>query len=826
MQRRKPDRQSGMRNRRVLRGLRALGVIAASLCLSAMSADAGVARPSITRPTITGRPVVGSTLVAHHGRGGGRHLSFAYRWRSCRGRRCRYVGGRRSSRLHLTSAYLGAALQVLVTTHRPSGSYTLSSRLTARVRARAGDASLGGNSPASGPASGVGSVAVPTATADPSISGIAHINDTLTADTGSWNPSSATISSYQWLRCSSLESCSPIAGRNSSTYAVMPTDESDSLEIQVTATDVAGSASAVSAPTAVVPAISSGSCSGSQTCVSLPETTTPFNITFGAQDSYGFTAQMSPPTGGGPTIYSRLQLLEPGAWRTLGDKSYNDEFTSAVSPTNYYWNQSGTVEHLTAWDFRSLDKMLSEAPSTTPKEVDEEIPLSLFYCASGSWSNASTGCDPSGQPGALTDQSYDQLASFYANLVRYFRTGVLATGSGSSVSYTANSLTDSTENFAGDAGDCVTATVIDSNGFPDWVTGTVASVTGSGYHTLALTTNWSTAESYDTETGAGALTSATPAGGAAYNLASCTAPGGLSSPQDAEPWPMPPSVGNVQYFEMFNEPDLSNTNQLVTPPAVPAPSGLTLTGVNVAGGTLTAGTTYTYEIASDGVQATGVYCGNIASDNTCGGWSLPSATQSIALPTGDNAVQVSWSAPTSNEGALPQAYQIYGRTSGSQLGLAVVGRSATSGLTWTDTGAVTPTGAPSPADESRRRQRDHTRALLSDVERSGSCDEGGRPQHQAERTRRGQLERIRHAVGRHILCHQQRTEFGLCERGSRVLDPNRLHPDFVEVRHSTPERRHLPWVRDIMLRHARVVQLLEHCGLRSQGLQVHRPGVR
>lgn len=444
---------------------------------------------------------------------------------------------------------------------------------------------------------------------------------------------------------------------------------------------------------------SSRSCTGSEMCVRLPATSTGFDDSFGTQDSYGFTAQETPPAGG-PTVDARLQSLDPGAWRVLGDRSYNDEFTSAVSPVNYYWDESGTVDHLTAWDFRSLDKMLSEAPSDTPREVDEEIPLPLFHCASGSWTNPTTGCDPSGHPGALTDQTYGQLAEFYSNLVRYFRTSMLATGAGPAVSYAPDSLTDSSQSFAGDEGDCVTATVIDSDGFPDWVTGVVSSVGGEGEHTLTLTQDWSTAESYDSETGGNALTSATPAAGAAYDLASCRAPGGLDRPEDATPWPRPPSVGDVQYFELFNEPDLSNTNQLVTPPAVDPPSSVHLTGVNAPGGSLTSGTTYSYEIAGDGVQATGVQCQSPTSDDVCGGWSRPSRAQSIKLPTGDNAVKISWSDSRPNDGALPQAYQIYGRTSGSGLGLAVVGRAAASGMTWTDTGAITPAGSPSPVDES------------------------------------------------------------------------------------------------------------------------------
>ena len=295
------------------------------------------------------------------------------------------------------------------------------------------------------------------------------------------------------------------------------------------------------------------------------------------------------------------------------------------------------------------------------------------------------GCYPN-SPSGLIDQTYGAAASFYANLVRYFRTALVASGS-ETTTYTSSSLTDTAASFAGDTGDCITATVVDGNGFPDWVTGTIASVSGD---TLTLTGNWSSAESYDTEAGNGLLGSTTPVAGAAYNIASCTPPGGLSSPADAKPWPVPPSVGTVQYFEVGNEVDLSNWNLLFSNPSLPAPTP-TLTGVNVAGGMLKAGTTYTYEMASAGARADATSGG--------GGLSTPGAQVSITLPSGDDAVQISWSA-TSNDDLTPYGYVIYGRTTGSQLGLAAVGRIASGGLTWTDTGSVTPSGAPNTTDQS------------------------------------------------------------------------------------------------------------------------------
>ena len=366
----------------------------------------------------------------------------------------------------------------------------------------------------------------------------------------------------------------------------------------------------------------------------LPASSTAFSDSWAGQDQYVDSASVPPPGGAYPNIYQRLGKLGLSGWRVLGDTQYEPQITVNTSPVNFYLNASGKVTYFPAWYFTALDKQLSEVPRGVLKVVQQQPPYSLFYCAKGSWTSATTGCNIGGfPPGALIDQSYRQLAGWWANVVKYFRTGVLASGSGST-SYTSRTLTDTRRSFTGDKGDCVTATVIDDNGFPDWVTGTVAAVGGTNDHTITLTGSWSPAESYDRSVGRGSMMSiATPAPGAAYNLASCRPPSGLTRPQYATPWPRPPSVGNVDYFEINNEPDLSQDNLAFLNPTLPAPTP-NLTGVHVTGGTLTPGSRYTYEIASSGSQ------GNL---------SMPGTEASITLPAGDNAVEISWSATVNDD---------------------------------------------------------------------------------------------------------------------------------------------------------------------------------
>ena len=92
----------------------------------------------------------------------------------------------------------------------------------------------------------------PTNTSIPTISGTPKAGRTLTASTGSWT-GSPTSYAYTWLRCDSLgASCSSVSGATFASYKALDTDVGFRLKVQVTATNAAGSASALSDPTAAV----------------------------------------------------------------------------------------------------------------------------------------------------------------------------------------------------------------------------------------------------------------------------------------------------------------------------------------------------------------------------------------------------------------------------------------------------------------------------------------------------------------------------------------------------------------------------------------------
>jgi large repetitive protein len=97
---------------------------------------------------------------------------------------------------------------------------------------------------------------IPTApanTAPPTIAGTAQEGKGLTASPGTWSGTQPINYGYQWQLCDSAGAeCSPIAGATSTTYTLTPTDVGSTIEVAVTANNMAGSATANSAPTAVV----------------------------------------------------------------------------------------------------------------------------------------------------------------------------------------------------------------------------------------------------------------------------------------------------------------------------------------------------------------------------------------------------------------------------------------------------------------------------------------------------------------------------------------------------------------------------------------------
>ncbi len=84
----------------------------------------------------------------------------------------------------------------------------------------------------------------------PSILGRPIDGAQLTATTGQWGGTPPLAFGYQWLRCTN--SCQPITGANGATYLLTSADVAYRLQVQVTASNAAGSRTAESETTGIV----------------------------------------------------------------------------------------------------------------------------------------------------------------------------------------------------------------------------------------------------------------------------------------------------------------------------------------------------------------------------------------------------------------------------------------------------------------------------------------------------------------------------------------------------------------------------------------------
>jgi concanavalin A-like lectin/glucanase superfamily protein/predicted actin-binding protein len=213
-----------------------------------ISLNSGAASPpsppvNASPPTISGTAQEGQTLTASNGTWtGAQPITYTYQWQRCdaSGANCAAPPApinSTSSTYAATSDDVGHTLRVAVTATNSAGAATATSAATPVVQ------------PASSP---------PASTSPPTISGTATVGQNLTASPGQWSGTQPMTFAYQWRRCdSSGANCSDIAGATTATYVPgvgPPTDVGSTLRVVVTATNSTGSATATSAPTAVVQA--------------------------------------------------------------------------------------------------------------------------------------------------------------------------------------------------------------------------------------------------------------------------------------------------------------------------------------------------------------------------------------------------------------------------------------------------------------------------------------------------------------------------------------------------------------------------------------------
>jgi hypothetical protein len=84
--------------------------------------------------------------------------------------------------------------------------------------------------------------AEPTLIAAPAISGLAIVDEILTATAGTYNAFPAATFTYQWQSCTAVElsTCTPISGASQATYALLAADIGKFIRVMVTATNNLG----------------------------------------------------------------------------------------------------------------------------------------------------------------------------------------------------------------------------------------------------------------------------------------------------------------------------------------------------------------------------------------------------------------------------------------------------------------------------------------------------------------------------------------------------------------------------------------------------------
>jgi hypothetical protein len=220
----------------------AVGIVvgAALVGLGAGAAGDALAAPqavpsNVSPPTISGTARQGENLTGEHGDWSGGVTSYAYQWQRCNaaGASCVNIAGETGTVREITAGDVGSTL---------------------RLRVIASNAD-GAGAPAFSAVSAVVQAAIaPASTRPPNVTGTARVGEALTTDRGEWanNPTSFA---YQWLRCNAAgDACVNIPGENAQSRILTAGDLGSRLRVQVTASNAAGSSSALSGPSEVVQA--------------------------------------------------------------------------------------------------------------------------------------------------------------------------------------------------------------------------------------------------------------------------------------------------------------------------------------------------------------------------------------------------------------------------------------------------------------------------------------------------------------------------------------------------------------------------------------------
>ena len=188
---------------------------------------------NVALPVLSGAAGVGRLLSTTDGAWKRGPTAYAYQWQRCAadGSGCADISGATAASYRLGADDVRHVVRSEVSAHNAAGT----------------------SGYATSAATGV-VVPVPVATAAPRLSGTATVGRKLAATAGAWN--GTVTASYEWLRCAADGSaCRTIAGATRATHVLKAADRGHTIEVRVTVTNAAGTATAVSNRSRVVLAL-------------------------------------------------------------------------------------------------------------------------------------------------------------------------------------------------------------------------------------------------------------------------------------------------------------------------------------------------------------------------------------------------------------------------------------------------------------------------------------------------------------------------------------------------------------------------------------------
>ncbi len=185
-------------------------------------------------PTISGIPIAGSQYTATPGTWpADGNAPLAFHWQDCdaAGSRCASIAGATHPSYTTTASDVGHAIRVVVTAGIDANSVTSPSE----------------------PSPAILAAGAPQDTATPQINGQPAALQTLSVTPGAWSGDQPVSYTYQWQSCDSQgANCADIAGETSPTYTLQDSDVNDTIRVNVTATNGAGSITVTTATTPVI----------------------------------------------------------------------------------------------------------------------------------------------------------------------------------------------------------------------------------------------------------------------------------------------------------------------------------------------------------------------------------------------------------------------------------------------------------------------------------------------------------------------------------------------------------------------------------------------